>query len=284
MRVIFSRKGFDSSAGGCASPIIDGAPLTLPIPAADRSVTRYGDLGHGLTQLVRDLSGGRLGHDSLCHLDPDLHPDTLRRGRVRQWRGTLGQEGAAQGHLSNQGVGAGDLFLFFGLFRPVERDLESRWRYCGSAQHLIFGWLQIEEEIPLGPDGRWIGSERPWLVDHPHARAGYSRNNSVYVAMSRLRLPGLTRKVPGFGWFSRGLRLTDADADRVSDWRVPAWLDPTQGGVGMTYHPPSRWRGDGRVRAAGRGQEFVSDVGTRRDASDWLVQCFSPARASTARC
>ena len=56
----------------------------------------------------------------------------------------------------------------------------------------------------------------------------------------------------------------------VSNWNVPAWLDPSRGGTGMTYHPPARWLGDGLLRAAPRGQEFVADAGTRRDALEWL--------------
>ena len=37
MKVILSRKGFDSSNGGCPSPILpDGTLLSLPIPTDDR--------------------------------------------------------------------------------------------------------------------------------------------------------------------------------------------------------------------------------------------------------
>jgi Nucleotide modification associated domain 3 len=36
MKVVFSRKGFNSSAGGAPSPIIDGRPISLPIPMRRR--------------------------------------------------------------------------------------------------------------------------------------------------------------------------------------------------------------------------------------------------------
>ncbi|MBA3801209.1 MAG: hypothetical protein H0X18_19410 [Geodermatophilaceae bacterium] len=44
MKLILSRKGFDSAAGGCPSPILeDGSMLSLPIP--DRtSPIRYRDI------------------------------------------------------------------------------------------------------------------------------------------------------------------------------------------------------------------------------------------------
>lgn len=44
MRVIFSRKGFDSAAGGCPSPIVEGKPISLPIPTRMPSVVCFGDL------------------------------------------------------------------------------------------------------------------------------------------------------------------------------------------------------------------------------------------------
>ena len=47
MRIVFSRKGFDSAAGGGPSPIVDGRPLSLPIPTAGPSRTTYDDLGLG---------------------------------------------------------------------------------------------------------------------------------------------------------------------------------------------------------------------------------------------
>ena len=33
----------------------------------------------------------------------------------------------------------------------------------------------------------------------------------------------------------------------------------------MTYHPEQRWHDHGRLTAAARGQEFVTDIGDRAD-------------------
>src|SRR4051812_33036287 len=129
MKIIFSRKGFDGTAGGCPSPIVSGRPISLPIPSSTMpSPTRYGDLPGPYGTLVSDLTGGRLTPDDWCHLDPDINRDSLPRHEG--WRGALGQARAAQGHLANQGVQAGDLFIFWGLF--------SRWRTLaagGSWEH-----------------------------------------------------------------------------------------------------------------------------------------------------
>ncbi len=131
MRIVFSRKGFDSGSGGFPSPIIDGRPISLPIPTQRRSVTTYGDLGLG--DIVEHVTRGRLARMSLCHHDPMFEAA----------RCALGQTGAAQAHLERNGVTAGDMFLFFGLFA----DEEGRDRH-----HRIFGYLEVESVNALGAE------------------------------------------------------------------------------------------------------------------------------------
>src|SRR4051794_8770818 len=117
MRIIFSRKGFDSSFGGCPRPILDGCPLSLPIPTRGPSGTAFAHLRDPIPQMVADLTRGKLTPDHPCHLDPDLDAGSLPE-RLPGWRGALGQVAAARAHLANQGVSVGDLFLFWGLYRP----------------------------------------------------------------------------------------------------------------------------------------------------------------------
>ena len=120
MKIVLSRKGFDSSAGGVPSPILpDGRLVSLPIPDRYSQIT-YQQLTRGGVNLgdhVEDLAGKSRAHRA--HLDPDLIADTLPR--ARGWRPLFGQVGTSQSHLENHGVGPGDIFLFFGLFRKVER-------------------------------------------------------------------------------------------------------------------------------------------------------------------
>ena len=80
----------------------------------------------------------------LATVDSDVRADALHRHS--EWRGLSGQVGAAQRHLENQGVGVGDVFLFFGLFRRIERT-QRGWRFVRNAprQHILWGWLQIEQ-------------------------------------------------------------------------------------------------------------------------------------------
>ena len=146
VKITLSRKGFDSSAGGVASPILpDGRLAPLPIPDS-RSATRYGDVGFPLDGLVEDLTKGRVREDHGAHLDPDLEPKSL--SRLPGWKPLFGQAGAAQTVLARSGVGPGDLFLFFGWFREAEY-VDGVWRFVRGAPnvHLLWGWL----EVGVGP-------------------------------------------------------------------------------------------------------------------------------------
>ncbi len=232
MRIVFSRKGFDSSAGDGASPIVDGRPLSLPIPAGAASDTTYGELGLG--EHARAASRGRYGPEDACHHDPMFLAD-----------GTclFGQCGAAQTHLANRGVGRGDVFLFFGLFREEE---------TGEPHHRIFGFLEVEEVVALA--GKRAPAEIREL-GHPHALAMHAANDAIYRGPGRMASHA-----------SESLRLT-VPGGPPSLWRRPDWL---QHG-GLTYHDRAdRWLPGAQLRSVARGQEFVADIGTRRAPRAWL--------------
>ena len=267
LRLIFSRKGVDSAAGKCASALVGDRPVSIPIPTREPSPSTYGMLNSELASLARDLSNGQLHSERSCHLDPDIDRQALP-SRREGWRGSLGQVSASLSHLRNQSVGAGDLFLFWGLYRPVERRSDL-WRYCGSRVHAAFGWMSVEEVHEVVADGSELLVRHPWLEDHPHVRPYWTASNAVYVAATSFEIDG--RRFPGSGVFRRALRLTAPESRLPSKWSAPPWLDPTQGGVGMTYHSEARWLGSGELQTAARGQEFVADIGDRTDARTWIA-------------
>lgn len=267
MKVIFSRKGVDSAAGKMASALINGRPISLPIPDGPTSPTRYSQLAEPWVSLAGDLSKGRLADDQLCHLDPDIDEAALPN-RPNGWRGALGQAGPALSHLRNQGVGEGDLFLFWGLYRQVDK-VGDRWRYAGPRRHCLFGWLKIGHILNAGTDGSHLLATRPWLADHPHARAGRSNLNVIYTAADSCEFAG--KQFPGSGVFRNALILSAVDSRLPSEWRIPVWMNPNMGGTGVSYHSPDRFDGT-RLRTVARGQEFVADIGNRTDAVDWIAQ------------
>ena len=74
MRLILSRKGFDSGSGGCPSPIFpDSRMLSLPIPDRNSRVAyqEIEEQGVHIGQLVVDLSGDTRRLRQYAHLDPD---------------------------------------------------------------------------------------------------------------------------------------------------------------------------------------------------------------------
>lgn len=275
MKLILSRKGFDSSAGGVPSPIFpDGRMVSLPIPDK-KSVVTYGEIqyeGGSIGPLVEQLTGRRIPSKYRAHIDPDIVRDSLPR--QRGWRPVFGQTGQAQGHLRNNHVGPGDLFLFYGLFRRIEMQNGS-YTCVRDARpyHVIWGWLQVAEVLHLGksqPQGY------EWAQYHPHFNRCADPNNVVYVSRRQLEIDKLTKNIPGagvFSQFSRDLQLTAPNADNTSTWELPGWFHPGEGRTPLTYHSdPSRWRRvelRSELRAVARGQEFVLDCVEYPEAVDW---------------
>jgi len=240
MRMVLSRKGFDSSSGGGPSPIVDGRALSLPIP--DRlgvSRTTYSNLrmgGHA-RRASRDKVLGR----HRAHNDPMF-------ARKEEWA-VLGQYGAAQTHLDRQGVGPGDLFLFFGLFQGDD----------GEPHHRIFGYLLVGDVIPLATCD---AQTREWFeaVGHPHALRMHGANDTLWFGRGGTKAPA-----------SDMLRLTVPEGP-PSLWQVPPWLEET----GLSYHDKAdRWLGNGRLQSVARGQEFVANIGEREDARKWLANIIA---------
>ena len=233
MKMILSRKGFDSAAGGCPSPIIDGRPLSMPIPASGSSTTTYANLGLG--KIVEQITRGRIAGDALCHHDPMFH----------QGECLLGQCGAAQSHLARHGVGLGDLFLFFGLFADPD---------TGERHHRIFGYLKVRSATPVATMPL---AERAELVAlrHPHLLERRVTNDVIY------RGEGVAAR-----YADSTLRMTRLGGP-LSHWHVPHWLQTR----GLSYHAkPWRWAEPGALQLVSRGQEFVCDIGEGTEAVAWI--------------
>ncbi len=276
MRIILSRKGFDSSSGGKPSPIFpDGRMVSLPIPD-DQSPIKYTEVrleGHDFGHLVHDLTKGKICPVDGAHLDPDLVEASLPR--EEGWRPVFGQTDAAQGHLRNNNVQAGDLFLFFGVFQRISNVSGGyKWNPMSKPQHVIWGWLQIEEILNVDS---LSDSSYSWSRYHPHFYRGKESNNTLYVAKDKLNLSGFSEPFPGAGVFpyvSEELILTDPEGSLTTQWRLPDWMYPREGAVPLTYHSKeSRWaRADGSVRldSVARGQEFVLDASVFPESVDWI--------------
>ena len=287
MKVILSRKAFDSGAGGVANPILDdGSMIPMPIPDK-QSAVRYRDItvaGRNLGSIAADLTRGRTRTDHFAHLDPDLVHGAYRR--EAGWRPLFGQVGASQSVLAREGVGPGDLFLFFGWFRRVTQTSDGLRFVRGEPDmHVIWGWLQVDEVVPV--DGRSLPQ---WMDYHPHVGSGSrGRNNTIYVARETLTLDGCSDSMPGAGVFSHydeRLRLTKPGSKR-SIWTLPSWFAPSPPKPPLGFHAaPVRWLVVGEnveLCSAARGQEFVLDASQYPQAGEWIGSLLEVARSGDAR-
>ena len=200
MKVILSRKGFDSQNGKTPSTIMpNGDLISMPIPSGDKD--RYQDLiyqGHDYLDILSDLKPSmKYGH---CHVDPDLSPKT-RKNRPGHWTPAFGQINQSQIYLSETvRVEPGDLFLFFGSFHRVKEE-NGHYRYVrhsgdfyqDNAIHAIFGYLQFGK-IVTDPE------EAKKLFWHPHACEDRIHNptNAIYLPAERL---SFRPDLPGCGLF-----------------------------------------------------------------------------------
>jgi hypothetical protein len=261
--------------------------LSLPIPDED-SPTRYRDLlwqGRPVVgAIVEALTNGRITAAAGAHIDPDLDRSALTR--ERGWRPLLGQTGAAQGHLQNQGVRSGDVFVFFGLFQNVRKHGGVlRVLRDSTPQHVIFGWLQVGEVLFVD---RCSQNSLKWAAYHPHTNREPDAQNTLYVACDHLQLPGRRGlKVPGAGVFSRydpALRLTAPESAKPSLWLLPDWFHPKGRDSSLSYHgDTSRWTtADEAVllQAVARGQEFILDCDDYPESADWLAELVVRSQAS----
>ncbi|MGL5206594.1 MAG: hypothetical protein ACRC8T_03680 [Acidaminococcaceae bacterium] len=270
MRIILSRKGFDSASGGYPSPILpDGRMISLPIPEENSGV-QYSQLSltheKSYCSLMQELMGNeiRLENSKLCfkkapccHLDPDIYKNIYKdpTKRTEGWRGVFGQVNGAQTHLEKQGVKEGDLFLFFGWFRNTVAG-ENGYAYDKmdkGGRHVLFGYLQIGEIVhkPEMQTGLY-----KWLDNHQHLNKNVyanSHKNTLYLATEHL---SFAPDLPGYGIFnfSENLVLTK-EGEIKSKWALPDFFKE----INISFHKKDSWK-DGYFQSAGRGQEFVMEA------------------------
>lgn len=285
MKIILSRKGFDSGAGGYPSPFFvkEGRLLSLPIPEENKFYTTntgrlYSDLlfKNDTTYLdIMEQLGMRGFAGKNVHLDPDINQNVLR-DRKPGWKGLFGQCDAAQKHLINKGVQLGDLFLFFGWFKDVVK-IGGKYKYVtGTDKHIIWGYMQVGEIDSINDTSEY----ESWKLDHPHYRNKNRTSNTGYIARERL---DFNPEIPGWGVFSynESLVLTDVDQKNRSVWRLPRFFHPSNG-TKMTYHENQKlWKLHNNhciLKSVGRGQEFI--ITNNDNVIEWAIDLILNGKKS----
>jgi len=266
MKIILSRKGFDSSYGKGASPIMpNGDLLSIPIPANEKeSGIPYSSIfyeGQSYASIMKDLEL-KMPKSQSCHLDPDIYPQACKRDKF--WQGIFGQHAAAESHLKNQKVEVGDLFLFFGSFKRTcqrkkltfERDYQ---------RHIIFGFLKIGKILQPSKD-----KIPPQFNDHPHVKNKelYANKNSLYIANSK----------EDFGTFkySKELVLTKNGFPK-SYWELPSFFYPTKKTSFSRHSQKDFEKRNNKVilKSRGIGQDFV--IRGNEQVTNWAKDLIEKA-------
>lgn len=309
MKLILSRKGFDSDSGGYPSPIFpDGSLIPLPIPASGyvsgvnfaeekyepiqyknimvpasvnkllikngiKDIFTYKDLMLLLFDKCQNKTFQKTKNRLLrnepcyCHLDPDLIKDNLKR--ENDWLPMFGPHPGYQKNLERN-IKKNDLFLFFGLYRPVVIE-DGMIRYALKKDmnyntinyneiHVIYGYLQVDTIIKNGKD------VRNWMKNHPHLdKKLWSEDyNAIYIATRELSIDEKKMGYPGAGIFkfSKDLILTETNKSlnplpNKSIWRYdlfPLGCHISHQGKRVDN---SKWTKTGCFQWISRGQEFI---------------------------
>ena len=254
--LVISRKGFDATAGGRASPIFaNGDIFSVPIPQKKQSPSRYRELQFNAMsgrEILNFIGAKSISIDDFYHNDPVLSGQ----------KGIFGQAGGSQGELENFGVGRGDLFLFFGWFKQYHQR--------GPDVHHLFGWLQIEKIIKGNSEILNFLSENELL--HPHGTTDIMqfKNNTIYIASKNLTFSDSVRDITGHGVFKKtaeNLILTETGKTR-SRWRFPKkYFTNTKN----LFRNRLKWKDKEKclVNCSGIGQEFILNAQDNPSIVKW---------------
>ena len=249
MKIILSRKGFDSTSGGQPSPILpDGTLLSLPIPMKGDEI-KFSELsykGKSYLDIIKELNPNTklINDDIPAHLDPDIRKDVYQP-RLNDWKAIFGQSDGSLTHLIEEKVSIGDIFLFFGWFRQT-KEVDGKLKYTGPDLHIIYGYLQIGE-IYLNGD---IFPE--YSMNHPHLNEERQKlkQNGIYVAKDKL---SFSESLSGANTlnYNKNLVLTKEGKTR-SRWELPDFFKEPN----ITHHNAASFK-DNYFQSVRRGQEFV---------------------------
>lgn len=255
-KIILSRKGFDSHFGALPSIVLNGKMISFPIPF--KKGTDYSELT--VEQIKMNCVLKDFGFNDpkmLAHVDPLLMPELYGLDRNKGWLPAFGQHGSAQGHLNNQQVGPGDIFLFFGRFRNALK-IDDIIRYeKGKDFHAIYGFMEIGEKYRIKDDLDKFNHFD--YREHPHIKDRNATKKKNHIPLfnnnSSLYLPA---KVSRYGFdatcgvfnFNEALILSDLSEKNITSWNFSPLKNKS-----FTYGLSLNKNGKGK--SPNQGQEFV---------------------------
>ncbi len=253
MKIVFSRKGFDSSNGGKPSFIFpDGSLFSVPIPTKNDKLT-FGDLqfsyaGDSAHKILNQVTNGLHNENGICHHDPMEIQHNDGKNLV------LGQFGSPDGELRNGGIDKGDIFLFFGWFKHINK-INGRWQYLRDSKNIQLIWSYMEvgsiHRINNMSDvkRKELFKQKSFLNEHPHVqRPNFEKNNSLYVSQQHEMFD-----------YDEKRCLTDIkEYETMSKWRLPSFFNQPSS---FTRFKNFILEGDDVImKYRGVGQEFILNL------------------------
>lgn len=285
MRVILSRKGYDSSFGSITSLVLHKRNNTdeiimLPIPC-DNDTAIYNDLklseDKNFFEKLIKLPGYEKLKNKKCHADPNLVDFFCDKESNGGFVGSIGPHNTAYSHLRNQGVTVGDdlkdkdgdLFIFYGVFREAHENGDGSISLddC-KKRHMMFGYLQIGEDISNENIKKYT-EEHKWMKNQPHSNLDKYKDNSNHIFVAREKL-SFAPELNGYGMFNFSkdnqlLYLTKNGSERLTDWHVEGLKNRK-----ISWNAGRCFDENGDIQVAKRGQEFVLEG--IDEAEKWAIK------------
>lgn len=302
MKIILSRKGFDSSAGKIPSAIIGTKLISFPIPNINDYKDSYDTIYFSdeknniesmpyskiIGDLYEEYNKGKSKEKQLelcehCHVDPDIK-ENVRNNKIDNWEPIFGQSGSSATYLTKENeqmkhgslkVEKGDLFLFFGNYREVILDEEGKFKYKKSSKEmqLIWGWLFVGEKIenPSNNEYKW----------HPHTydeNVEWEEKNVLFKAKKDEIISIGNLKIPSFGVFDYNPnRVLTANKEYNKNESKAFWKYNQIYDVMNTKHDTRKNSSkipNKIIYYAGQWQELLLNNFDNRLTIDWLEDIF----------
>ena len=272
MKVILSRKGMDSEAGGIPSPILpDGTLLSLPIPD-NTSGQKYSELyynGQSLQEIIHQLKPRfNFSKNPTCHLDPDIYNTITNKPTT--WKPAFGQWDIPAAHLDKLDVDIGDIFLFYGMFQQTRLQADGTLAFNKGSpiRHIIYGYMRVGDILR---DEQKITDFYPW---HPHSNNTNHANNRLYLPAEY-----------GTFRYTETLVLTQSGQNNRSLWQLPPFF--AQKSISISWqgnnHPVLK-NGFSLLNSSARGQEFIITADTEKQENNlhkWVENMIQIGKGQT---
>lgn len=274
MKVIFSRKGFDSSYGGFPSIILpeemESKMISFPIP--ETNPKGYGKKAEDIKFVLKKQNLSlkeifeQLGIDekinipstparkglnnTVFHFDPELQEVENMRSYA-----AFGQSDKASSHLLSHGLDKGDVFLFFGSFKKTFFE-NNKITYDSAMYdiHAIWGYMIVDDIVHVKNIDESLG-KYPDITTHLHYKNKNIENGeNIIICGSR------------FGTFNYDdkYRLTKLGYSKTS-WELPEFFKNANISYCNTVIKPSRFK------TAAIGQEFIVTNFDDPKMKEWLI-------------